>query len=547
LAAAWKKAKVPTTQETGYKHIKFSARTASPIHHHYYAHSKGAARAIEAHGLLFDLVDDERDEPKLESDEQGKFKIEWLPVSEIESKVTDELHTLVYDLLARGENYHGEGIMANSGVYDGLPSSEAREKIIEDLAKKSVAKFRTNYKIRDWLISRQRYWGAPIPIVHCAKDGAVAVPDKDLPVELPVMQSYESSGDGRSPLARVPEWVNTTCPKCGGPAQRETDTMDGFACSSWYFLRFADPRNNTAPFDAKKAEYWLPVDTYIGGAEHAVMHLLYARFWTKVMYDAGLIKFGEPFTALRNHGMILAPDGRKMSKSWGNVIAPDDLIADGYGADCIRVMEMFIGPWNQKANWSIEGVGGCFRFLQRAWAVSQEYLEGEGNAVNAEQEAALNRATNATIKAVTKDLEEMGFNTAVASLMEFVNTLYKIKIVFPPAKQNDAWRQAITALVQLLAPYAPHLAEELWHELGNEDSVHVSAWPVWEETALRQDTMTIVVQVNGKVRAKLDMPVNAGQADIEATAMADTNVRQYVNGSPKKVIYVPGKILNIVA
>jgi leucyl-tRNA synthetase len=210
-------------------------------------------------------------------------------------------------------------------------------------------------------------------------------------------------------------------------------------------------------------------------------------------------------------------------------------------------MEMFIGPWNQKANWSIEGVGGCFRFLQRAWAVSQEYLEGEGNAVNAEQEAALNRATNATIKAVTKDLEEMGFNTAVASLMEFVNTLYKIKIVFPPAKQNDAWRQAITALVQLLAPYAPHLAEELWHELGNEDSVHVSAWPVWEETALRQDTMTIVVQVNGKVRAKLDMPVNAGQADIEATAMADTNVRQYVNGSPKKVIYVPGKILNIVA
>lgn len=383
--------------------------------------------------------------------------------------------------------------------------------------------------------------------MHCEKDGAVAVPADQLPIELPPMKSYEPSGDGRSPLARVPEWVNTTCPKCGGPATRETDTMDGFACSSWYFLRFADPHNNAAAFDPDKVKYWLPVDTYIGGAEHAVMHLLYARFWTKVMHDAGLIDFDEPFTALRNQGMIWAPDGRKMSKSFGNTIAPDDLIADGYGADAIRVMELFIAPWNQGANWSTEGLGGCYRFLQRAWTISQEYLNGAPADSNRELETRLAIATHKTIKKVTDDLHDMGFNTAIAALMEFVNELYKIKLDLPANPENNAWKEAVTALAQLLAPFAPHLAEEMWSELGHEDSIHVGHWPVWDDTLLVADILTIVVQINGKVRAKLEVPADSSEEDITKAALEHQRIIEHIGvKKPQKVIYVPGRVVNLV-
>lgn len=444
--------------------------------------------------------------------------------------------------------YGGEGTLVNSGDYNGLSTSTAREKIVQDLHKQGAGHERINYKIRDWLISRQRYWGAPIPIVYCKKDGAVAVPVEQLPVELPPMESYEPSGDGRSPLARVPEWVATQCPKCDGPAERETDTMDGFACSSWYFLRFADPHNNQAAFDPEKVKYWLPVDTYVGGAEHAVMHLLYARFWTKVMHDAGLIDFNEPFTALRNQGMIWAPDGRKMSKSFGNTIAPDDLIADGYGADAIRVMELFIAPWNQGANWSTEGLGGCYRFLQRAWTMSQEYLNGTQQPGNRELETRLTIATHKTIKKVTEDLHDLGFNTAIAALMEFVNELYKIKVELPANRHNTAWSEAISALVQLLAPFAPHIAEELWSNLGHTDSVHVDHWPAWDEKFLVTDFVTIVIQVNGKVRARLDMPAGSSEEDITQAALAHERVIEHMGiKKPQKVIYVPGKLVNIVA
>lgn len=443
--------------------------------------------------------------------------------------------------------FHGEGAMINSGKYDGVSSSDARDAIIADLHKQGVGKEQVNYRIRDWLISRQRYWGAPIPIVHCEYDGAVAVPADQLPVQLPDMESYEPSGDGRSPLARVPEWVNTTCPKCGKPAFRETDTMDGFACSSWYFLRFADPHNAKAAFDPEKVKQWLPVDTYVGGAEHAVMHLLYARFWTKVMHDAGLIDFDEPFTALRNHGMIWAPDGRKMSKSFGNTIAPDDLIADGYGADAIRVMELFIAPWNQGANWSTEGLGGCYRFLQRAWNVTQEYLEGVEGAQNHELEARLTIATHKTVKKVTEDLSELGFNTAIAALMEFVNELYKIKVELPANRENAAWHGAVRALAQLLAPFAPHIAEELWSELGHEDSVHVDHWPTWDDKYLVADVVTVVVQVNGKLRARIDVPADATEQEVTEAALADEHVIEFTGvKKPRRVIYVPGRLVNVV-
>lgn len=443
--------------------------------------------------------------------------------------------------------YHGEGIMVNSGQYDGMQSSAAREKIVADLTKKGVGKEHINYKIRDWLISRQRYWGAPIPIIHCPDHGAVAVPKDQLPVKLPEITDYKPAGDGQSPLAKVEDWVNATCPKCGKPAKRETDTMDGFACSSWYMWRFIDPKNNDEPFDKAKIDHWGPVDTYVGGAEHAVMHLLYVRFWTKVMFDAGLLDFKEPFKALRNQGMILAPDGRKMSKSWGNVIAPDDLITEGYGADSIRVMELFIGPWNQAANWSIEGLGGCYRFLQRVWTISQEYLQTDQTESNTELEVRLMRAAHKTIKKVTLDLDNMGFNTAIAALMEYVNELYKIKAQMQPAKSNQAWRQAITALSQMIAPFAPHLAEEIWQELGHADTVHLSPWPLADDKYLVEDTMQIVVQVNGKLRSSIELPVNSNEDEVKKLALADTRVKEFTSSkTPKKVVYVPGRLINIV-
>lgn len=439
-----------------------------------------------------------------------------------------------------------EGSLIDSGAYNGLSTAEARDKIVADLAAKQQGEAQVNYRMRDWLISRQRYWGAPIPIIHCEACGQVAVPEAQLPVVLPEMESFEPSGDGRSPLARDEAFVNTTCPDCGGPAMRETDTMDGFACSSWYFLRYADPRNAEKPFDAAKAAYWLPVDEYIGGAEHAVMHLLYARFWTKVMQDEGLITFGEPFTALRNQGMILAPDGQKMSKSKGNTIQPDDLIEQGYGADAIRVMELFIGPWNQSANWSVEGMGGSFRFLQRVWTLAQEFQARtvDGNDADA---MPLLRVAHHTIKKVSGDLETMSFNTAIAAMMEAINDLYKLKITLPYDKATDAWRFTLESLAQLLAPFTPHIADELWEQFGHDSSIHVSRWPAYNEQYLVADTMTVVVQVNGKLRAQLVVATDAQKDAVLAAAKADEKVATYLEGKiVKKAIYVPGKLVNFV-
>lgn len=429
---------------------------------------------------------------------------------------------------------HEEGTMVNSGPYNGLTSEAAREKIVADLVSKGVAREKVNYRMRDWLISRQRYWGAPIPVVHCAKDGVVPVPEAQLPVVLPELERFEPSGDGRSPLANVPEWVNTTCPVCGGPAERETDTMDGFACSSWYFLRFADPHNDAEAFDHAKADFWLPVDDYIGGAEHAVMHLLYARFWTKVMKDEGLINFSEPFTALRNQGMILAPDGQKMSKSKGNTIEPDFLIEQGYGADSIRIMELFIGPWDQTANWSVEGLGGAFRFLQRSWVLVQEFNESDGGPDESDE---LKRVIHKTIKRVTEDIGNMNFNTAIAALMECVNELFKLKAV--DGYRSVEWQWALESLVQLLAPFAPHIAEELWQQLGQDDSVHLGRWPVWDEQYLTAESWTIVVQVNGKVRSQVTVPAGSDESAVLAAAHDDARIQAYLSGKqPSRTVYL---------
>ncbi|HSX33704.1 MAG TPA: leucine--tRNA ligase [Candidatus Saccharimonadales bacterium] len=437
--------------------------------------------------------------------------------------------------------------LANSDDFNGLDFVTGRQKILEKLEQLGAGKAVINYRIRDWLISRQRYWGAPIPIIHCQKDGAVPVPEDQLPVLLPEMDSFEPSGDGRSPLARAPEFVNATCPKCGGQAVRETDTMDGFACSSWYFLRFADPHNSEKAFDPAKIKQWLPVDDYIGGAEHAVMHLLYARMWTKVMQDEGLIDFGEPFKTLRNQGMILAPDGNKMSKSKGNTIEPDGLIEQGYGADAIRIMELFIGPWNQSAAWSVEGMGGSFRFLRRVWELAlgakEQFKDGEQA-----DDTELKRIMHRTIKKVSDDLESMSFNTAIAAMMEAVNDLYKLRHDLPVERASATWRWAIETLLQLLAPFAPHITEEIWQaDYGHQDSIHLSAWPTYDAQYLAQSTMTIAVQVSGKLRGEVTVPADASQAQIEQAAKAHEKVAAHLAGKDiKKTIYVPGKLISFV-
>jgi len=444
-----------------------------------------------------------------------------------------------------GGCYSGEGIMINSGKYDGLPSTEAREQIVADLVKKKIGEEQVNYKLRDWLISRQRYWGAPIPIIHCPKDGAVAVPKKDLPLQLPVMDDFQPSGDGQSPLARAKDWVETKCPTCGGPARRETDTMDGFACSSWYFLRFADPHNAEAPFSKEKAAYWLPVDLYVGGAEHAVMHLLYARMWTKVMHDAGLINFDEPFKALRNQGMLLAADGQKISKSKGNDIKPEEIIEQGYGADALRLIVLFLAPFDMSTPWSNEGLAGVFRFLQRVWTLTQRYIESEYNETNSESEGALMSVTHGAIKKVSRDLEVMSFNTAIAALMQFCNELYVVEKE-KGFKDKKSWKFALKSMAQLLAPFAPHIAEELWAELGEKGSIHIAPWPTHDEAYLVKHTIKIAIQVNGKLRGEIEIPAGSEQSVIEEEAKLNKNVADYLSPGIRKVIYVKDKLLNFV-
>lgn len=437
-----------------------------------------------------------------------------------------------------------EGTLAASGEFDGLPTAEAREKITQWLSDHDAGIERTTYKIRDWLISRQRYWGAPIPMIHCPKDGVVAVPEEQLPILLPAMENYQPTGDGRSPLANNREWVEVDCPKCGGPAERETDTMDGFACSSWYALRFADPHNNAEPFSRELVEKWAPVDLYVGGAEHAVMHLLYARMWTKVMFDDGLISFDEPFTVLRNQGMLVAADGRKFSKSAGNGVDPDDIIKNGYGADALRTVMMFLAPFDQKTPWSPEALGGIYRFLNRVWALAQEVLE----APRSEKEhVEIRRVIHKTTKRVTDDMHQFGYNTAIAALMEATNDLYKLRETAPIAEYADDWKWAISVMAQLLAPFAPHVAEELWSQCGQKDSVHLSEWPKYDEKYLVEATIKVVVQVNGKVRATVELPSDATEDVLREAAITHERVRDFTAGAePKRVIVVPGKLVNIV-
>jgi leucyl-tRNA synthetase len=550
-------------EEAGYHQVDKLIALGDPFFTNYFNPIKQIGR--KGFGYCYLAIMDSAQPQKTNMEEHESFSVKWQDYGELYksieelNKTDSSEHWLdglrrarqVVGALEAGQPlklpaYTGEGILINSGKYNGMSTAEARDKIISDLAKASEGKEKVNYKIRDWLISRQRYWGAPIPMVHCVKDGIVPVPEDQLPVVLPELEKFEPIGDGRSPLAGVPDFVNTTCPKCGGPAERETDTMDGFACSSWYFLRFVDPHNNKQAFSRQLADLWLPVDDYIGGAEHAVMHLLYARFWTKVMFDEGLIGFDEPFSKLRNHGMILAPDGQKMSKSKGNTIEPDFLLNEGYGADSIRLMELFIGPWDQAASWSTQGLSGMYRFLQRVWTLTAEFLEAEHQPQSHLEEADLMAATHKTIKAVTQDVEKMEFNTAIAAMMGLVNELYKHK-ADKGIYQSPGWRSVIENLLQILAPFAPHITEELWRDMDHEESIHVSRWPQWDEELTTDALVTIVVQVNGKVRAEIVLGADISEADAIKEAKANDKVMAYIEGKEiKKAIYVPGRLVSLV-
>ncbi|MFC1943154.1 leucine--tRNA ligase [Chloroflexota bacterium] len=442
------------------------------------------------------------------------------------------------------EAYTEPGTLVNSEQFNGLPSQQGIETISDFFEEKGYGKRAITYRLRDWLISRQRYWGAPIPMIYCEKCGIVPVPEEDLPVLLPEDAEFKPTGE--SPLKYCEEFVNTTCPRCSAPAKRETDTMDTFICSSWYFLRYASPHYDSAAIDPDKVKYWLPVDLYTGGAEHAVMHLLYARFFIKALRDMGLVDFDEPFTQLFNQGIIIA-ERQKMSKSRGNVVTPDEYVSK-LGADAVRAYLMFIGPWEQGGEWNDSGISGISRWLNRVWSLMlEEYNchEKVSSAARGEEQRELARITHQTIKKITNDLEKMRFNTMIAALMEFTNYLAKAKET--GHVNNSAWKEALDTLLQLLAPTTPHLAEELWQRTGHEYSIHNQSWPQWDEALAKEEEITLVVQVNGKLRDRITVPASITETEARQLAAESARVKPYLEGKETdRIIYVPGKLVNLV-
>ncbi|GAM08180.1 leucine--tRNA ligase [Geobacter sp. OR-1] len=445
--------------------------------------------------------------------------------------------------------YTEPGIMANSGDFNGMNSNDAKEKIADYLESKGLGTKTVNFRLRDWLISRQRYWGNPIPVIYCDCCGVVPVPEQDLPVILPKDVAF--TGEGGNPLAKVESFVKVPCPKCGKPARRETDTMDTFVQSSWYFLRYCCPSFDSGPIDKGETEYWMSVDQYIGGIEHAVLHLLYARFFTKVLRDLGYVDIDEPFTNLLTQGMVIK-DGAKMSKSKGNVVDPDALIRK-YGADTARLFSLFAAPPEKDLDWSDNGVDGSFRFLNRVWKLVFELkplLEGAGPLdldKLGDEGKALRRVLHKTIRKVTEDVgERFHFNTAISAIMELVNAVFSFE-----ARNDSANRavlkETVEAMVLLLAPFVPHFAEELWRVLGHEGGVEVQGWPRYDASAAVDEELLVVLQVNGKLRGKVTVPADATQESVQQAALADPKIQMHLEGKAiRKVIYVPGKLLNIV-
>lgn len=481
-------------------------------------------------GAVFGDIHDERDFEFI-----TKFnipaRVTVVPEDKIEAK----------KVLNKEYAYTDEGVLIDSGEFTGLRSEIARDRIVAWLEQKGLAREKVNYKMRDWSVSRQRYWGAPIPIIYCNECGPQLVPDSDLPVVLPELKDFSPSGDGRSALARAEEWVKVQCPKCGGVGERETDTLDTYICSSWYMLRYFDPRNAEKPFEPDTVNKWMPIDFY-NGADHATAHMLYARFVTRFFHKKGLVENPEPFKKFLFNGKVTASDGQMFSKSKGNGVDPLEIIPE-YGADALRTYLMFAAPLDIWIKWDPQGVPSALRFLNRIWVLVQEFTAAAESV--AENESVL-RAVHKTIKKVTADLESQKYNTAIASMMELVNTLN--------AEKNEhgfagtaAWKFAVESLVQLVAPFAPHMADELWEALGHTDSAQKGHWPAWDESLVRDSMVTVIVQVNGKMRGKLVVPAGTAEDVAQVAALADEKVKAALGSSPiRKTIFVADKLLNLV-
>lgn len=539
-------------EESGYKNLKLIRVLGGPIHSEFYAGHKGVNRIAHNTTVYFELGNEEQD--PVSPEEKEKHDIAWVDFKDItRDKMSHAELDIVLERLKRENNaYTDYGILINSNKFDKLYSEEARKKITEFVGGKMV----TKYKLRDWIFSRQRYWGEPIPIVYCEKCGYVPVPEKELPLILPKVKSYIPTDNGESPLATISKWVNTICPKCKGIARRETDTMPNWAGSSWYYLRYTDPKNKTTFASKKNLKYWTPVDWYNGGMEHTTLHLLYSRFWHKFLYDLKLVPTKEPYKKRTAHGMILAEGGEKMSKSKGNTINPDDIIKL-YGADTLRIYEMFIGPFDQTVAWNTNSIIGSRRFLEKVWKVGNKFaspvlinssrftLRAQTTTKNLLAQASFQNTLNQsfitllhkTIKKITEDIESMSFNTAISSMMILINKMEK----------NEVSKDDFKMFLQILSPFAPHITEELWSLLGENKSINKSKWPKWDKKKIIENSIKIAIQVNGKVRAEIIISRDMTEESIKNMAFKDKNIITWIkNKEIKRVIYIPIRIMNIV-
>ena len=557
-------AKTEIIEETGYLHPKLIKKLGK-THSNFFHVPKNLNRFAHFDVFYFELQDGEKKE--ISQNENDNHEVVWLSRDEIEKFALPSSQKYSWNELNDNLSaYCEDGFLSNSGKFNGMTSEQARKEITEFVGGKMV----TKYKLRDWVFSRQRYWGEPIPIIHCDKcalndpvgQGYIPVPEKDLPVVLPKVKSYIPTDNGESPLAIISKWVNTTCPKCKSKAKRETDTMPNWAGSSWYFLRYTDPKNKKEFASKKALAYWMKngVDWYNGGMEHTTLHLLYSRFWHKFLYDLELVPTSEPYMRRTSHGMILSEGGDKMSKSKGNIINPDDIVKT-YGADTLRIYEMFIGPFDQAVSWSTESIIGSRRFLERVWRLGEKVASsdtfsqvlgrgrtrGQTSSKKYTDSAPFITLLHKTIKKITEDIESMNFNTAISSMMILVNEMLARQSPDDGGEKSEVGKKDFKMFLQILAPFAPHITEELWQNLGEKNSVHLSSWPKWNKKKIIDEMIKIAIQVNGKVRTELMISKDMTEKSIKNMALIDKNIITWIeNKEVKRIIYIPNRVINIV-
>lgn len=545
-------AKREVEEETGYKNLKFMKQIGNSVYAEFYRPHKDSNVFAHFKYLLFELENDEK--AIVKEKEKNQHEAVWIKEEDVDSFINVWNQKLIWKKYKEGNfAYCDDGILIDSQGYSGLTSEKAREKMSNWLEKEKIGKKKINYKLRDWLVSRQRYWGAPIPIIYCDKCGEVPVPEKDLPIELPDDVDFRPTGE--SPLIYSKKFQDVRCPKCGGKARRESDTMDTFVCSSWYYFRYTDPKNKKEFASKEQIKKWLPVDLYLGGAEHTVLHLLYARFFTKVLNKLGYIDFKEPFLKLRHQGIILASDGNKMSKSKGNVVNPDEVVKE-FGADALRLFEMFMGPLEDAKPWNTKGIVGMKRFLERIYKYEEIRISEKGNGYeNWEKEytdQSLKNNLNKTIKKVSEDIENLKFNTAISSMMIFLNVIYETNNI---SQSVDIEGHASTVInindfrkfIQLLAPFAPHIAEELWEKLGHKESIFKEKWPEYDPALVKDEEIELIIQINGKLRDRIKVPADISEEEAKKIATESEKVKNFIGDKKiKKTIFVKGKLINVV-